>query len=377
MSRNALKVLALGLLAAAMPTLGCTRAGTPMTGDLAPRARYDCLIIPNAEHPDNVITSEGFPTYYRADGAPQDDPVRPKASVPFPSMGTTFTVSVFDLEPSRAIAAINAVMGRLTDLTNKLNVFDAESETSVVNRDAGTRAVPIDDDLEARIRYSRRAAELSGGVFDPTVGPLTSLWRANRKAGRVPGDDEIAKAKALVGFDKVLVAGRRGAWTVKFAKPGQAFDFGGIAKGWATEEAVKVLLQYGSRSAVIFSGDARVIGRRPNRTPFRVGISNPRPPHETLYVVPLTNACIDTSGYYEQFTMIDGKRYSHIIDPRSGRAIPGLASVSVVGPDATWCDALSTTIGILGVDEGLKLIERVNKGEKLPVTSSPSQGEGG
>ncbi len=369
MSRLVSRTLVALVLAGFAFVAGCERAGSrARAGTLAPRARYDCLIIPDAEHVDNVITSSGFPEYVRLDMAKQYDPLPPTATNLIPAMGTEFTVSVYDLDPATGMAAIHAVAGRLTDLTKKLNLFDENSETSVVNRDAGARAVPIDGDLETMIRYSRKASEFSGGVFDPSVGPLTKLWRAGRNEGRVPPDDDIAKAKALVGFDKVLVAGKPGAWTVKFAKPGMSLDFGGIAKGWASEEAAKILRQYGSTSAVIFSGDARVIGKLPNGSPFRVGITDPRPPHRMLYIVNVVNACVDTSGFYEQFTMIDGKRYSHIIDPRTGRAIPALASVSVIGPDATWCDALSTTIGILGVEEGLKLIDRINSGEKLPVT---------
>ena len=153
---------------------------------------------------------------------------------------------------------------------------------------------------------------------------------------------------------------------IRFVREGMSLDFGGIAKGFAADEAAKVLWEHGVRSAIIdCGGDLKLIGTRPGGEPFRVGVDEPRPDATSplRFVLSLSNTSVVTSGNYRQFTVIDGKCYSHIIDPRTGQSIEALPSVTVVGPDSGMCDALATAISVLGEEEGLKLIDKVNARE--------------
>ena len=363
MSGNASRVLGIVALAAAAWTAGCSGGeGTP-AAPVSSLTRYDCLIVRLADGAMEEVTSKGFPEYYRWDAAPAEGPSRPAAERTAQLLGTEVRIAVYNVDAAPGEDAVAEAMARVAEISRKFNLFDPKSDVSLINREGATRPVPLDGDVETLLLRSRDLAQLSGGAFDVTVGPLTDLWRKSRAAGKLPTDDEIASARACVGFDKVILAGAPGKRTVKFARAGMSFDFGGIAKGYAAEEAAKVLARRDIRSAVIAcAGSVKLMGVRPDGLPFRIGISDPRPPHRNLFILPLRDASIDTSGNYRQFTEIDGKRYSHIIDPRTGKSIEALPSVTVVGPDGATCDALATAVGVLGVDDGLKLLDRVNAG---------------
>jgi thiamine biosynthesis lipoprotein len=157
--------------------------------------------------------------------------------------------------------------------------------------------------------------------------------------------------------------------TVTFAVKGMSLDLGGIAKGYAAEEAEQTLLKLRVKSAIVAcGGEIRCIGSRPGGRPFRIGIQSPTPGGKggLRYVVDVVNSDVSTSGNYIQFSMIGGKMYSHIIDPRTGMSIEALPSVTVVGPDGTYCDALTKPIIILGEKEGLAFLERANR-ELIPA----------
>ena len=357
----------LGVIAAGQFLMRDTGVQTPR-GDgaedaaaaLPGRTRYDCLIIRNLSGVDDVVNSPGFPKVHRPDAAASGAlRAEPSARRREQLMGTTIGVAVYDMPRDDARRAVEAAMTRVAELSRKLNVFNPQSDVSRVNREAHRAPVTVDDDLHRLIRLSNSVAELSGGAFDATVGPLTSLWRKHRRQKKLPPAEEIERARKLVGYRKVKMdAGRELAFTTA----GMSFDFGGIAKGFAAEEAGAVLRKHGVTSAIIdCGGDLKVIGRRPGGAPFRVGVTEPRPNAGPLrFVVQVENTSIVTSGNYEQFTVIDGRRYSHIIDPRSGRSIAALPSVTVIGPDSGLCDALATAVSVLGEKEGLELIERVN-----------------
>jgi len=342
--------------------LGCSGRAS----DLSPvpaRSRYDCLIIRNLTGKDDVVTSTGFPEYFTPDILEEERPGAPHAaSREAQLLGTTVRVAVYDLDARRADAAAQAALARIAELSRKLNIFDPKSDVSRINREAFREAAPIDSDVDRLIRTSFEVSRLSAGAFDVTVGPLTSLWRKYRADGKLPPADEVKRARELVGREKVRLGESP---SVYFAREGMSFDFGGIAKGFAAEEAAKVLVRRGVRSAIVTcGGELKLIGSRPGGEPFRVGIDDPRPgaPDSIRFVLLLRSVSVSTSGNYRQFTMIGGRRYSHIIDPRTGESIEALPSVTVVGPDGTMCDALATAVSVLGEAEGLKLIEAVNAG---------------
>ena len=355
-----LLLVTVALLAGATLLAGCERW-----------QRYECLIITNTTDKNDVVVSPGFPTYIRVDQIVAQDPIEPPAAMATADlMWTKVSIAVYGMDQAKAEQAVAAAITRIEELSGKLNNFAPESEVSLINREAGRRAVELDNDVAAILDQSIRVSRLTNGAFDVTVGPLTDLWRKSRAKGVLPPEEEIARARELVGWQKLELSGTAPR-TLKFAREGMSLDFGGIAKGFGSEEAAKVLARFGVRSAVIAcGGNIKVIGCRPSGKPFRIGIADPahkptaEEPQRLRFIVPLSDACIDTSGNYVQFDMIKGKRYSHIVDPRTGNSIEALPSVTIVGPDACLCDGLTKGIDVPGVAEGLKLIERVNKERK-------------
>ncbi|HUW58287.1 MAG TPA: FAD:protein FMN transferase, partial [Planctomycetota bacterium] len=340
------------------------RGPQPASPTPPPRTRYDCLIIRNLTGRDDVVASTGFPAYASTAEAPlSGEPPVPAASHQAELLGTQVHVAVYGMHPDRAETAVNAALDRIDQLSRKLNIFDPESDLSRINREAHGPPVRIDRDLHRLVDMSGRVAALSDGAFDATVGPLTALWRTYRRRGEIPPPEEVERARARVDYRKVSVTDGP---TLTFTVEGTSFDFGGIAKGFAAEEAGKVLAVHGVRSAVIdCGGDLKLIGSRPGGEPFRVGVDDPTPGTVSSFrfILSLTDTSVVTSGNYRQFTVIDGRRYSHIIDPRTGQSIEALPSVTVIGPDSGMCDALATAISVLGEEEGLKLIEKVNAAE--------------
>jgi thiamine biosynthesis lipoprotein len=342
-------------------------AGVAFLAGCSSRPRYDCLIIKDLTGTGDVVASAGFPTCFSVDDVAAQDKIEPPAAVATADlMWTKVSIAVYGIDPAKGKVAVAAAIARVAELSKKLNNFDPDSEVSVINREAGRRAVEIDGDIAAILDQSIRVSRLTNGTFDVTVGPLTDLWRKSRAKGALPAAEEIGRVRELVGYEKLELTGKNPR-SLKFARDGMSLDFGGIAKGFGSEEAAKVLVRFGVRSAVIAcGGNIKLIGSRPSGKPFRVGIVDPafkptpEEPERLRFIVPLSDTCIDTSGNYVQFDMIAGKRYSHIVDPRTGNSIEALPSVTIVGPDACLCDGLTKGIDVPGVAEGLKLIDRVN-----------------
>ena len=342
------------------------------------RSRYDCLIMRSLSGKEDVVSSSGFPAYQSAQEALEGvKSMTPAAAREAQLLGTQVRIAAYDMDMDRAEAAVAAGLDRIAQLSAKLNIFDPDSAVSRINRTAHREPVEIDEDVARLLRLSLRVASLSDGAFDVTVGPLTSLWRRYRHEGKLPPVEEVVRARDRVGYRKI-------EWTdasaVRFTREGMSLDFGGIAKGFAADEAAVVLWQHGVRSAIIdCGGDLKLIGSRPGGRPFRVGVDEPRldDPSRLRFVLSLSNMSVVTSGNYRQFTMINGKCYSHIIDPRTGQSIEALPSVTVIGPDSGMCDALATAISVLGEEEGLKLIEKVNAESAGEKGSDPFARKGG
>jgi thiamine biosynthesis lipoprotein len=222
---------------------------------------------------------------------------------------------------------------------------------------AGGPPVPVSQDLFDILERSLQMYERSGGAFDVTIGPVVRLWRRARRERKLPDLELLAKARALVGSDKMRLDAK--GRTVQLLKPGMKLDLGAIAKGYASQEAVKVLKEQGvSRALVAGSGDIVVGDPPPGQDGWTIGIAPldapDAPPSQFLR---LRNAAVSTSGDASRFVEIDGQRYSHIIDPKTGLGMREHASVTAVAPDGATADALDTTVYILGPEKGLALVE--------------------
>jgi thiamine biosynthesis lipoprotein len=273
-------------------------------------------------------------------------------------MGVPWTITVY-AEPAVGRRALAAAFAEVARLERILSDYDPESELSQLSSAAPmAAAVPVGDDLWRVLVRAGEIRDMSGGAFDPTVGPLTSLWRQARRAQVLPLPAKLAAARAAVGADGLrLDADRR---TVRLAKPAMRLDLGGIGIGYAADRALEVIRDHGLTAAMIdASGDIVVSGRPPGRPGWRIGIAavdGGAPAAEGEWLI-LENAAVTTSGDAFQAVEIDGTRYSHIVDPRTGLGVPGPAAVTVIAADCTTADAVATAASVLGPAAGPPFVE--------------------
>jgi len=272
-----------------------------------------------------------------------------------PHMGTIFRIVLYSSSEAGARGAADAAFARIEALDETLSDYRDSSETTRVSRAAGGPPVTVSEDFYRVLRASRAIASASGGAFDVTVGPLAVLWRSARRHSEVPGDEQIAAALAKVGDARMVLDERQR--TVALRVPGMQLDFGGIAKGFAADAAVTVLARHGITSALVAAGgDIVVSGAPPGKEGWQVAVAGLG--RDEAGSIVLRQQAVSTSGDAEQFFEVNGVRYSHILDPRTGRALTGRSSVSVVARNGTTSDSLATAVSVLGPDAGMRLVER-------------------
>ena len=285
----------------------------------------------------------------------------------FGVMGTYASVIAGGHEAGRAEEYAKATETIMRVIEADLSLYRTNSLLSQLNARAGTGSVEADEYLRANIALARRFGDLSHGTFDVTVGPLVRLWGFS--GGKVPtaivSEDRIEAAKALVGYKHLQLDGQRAF----LDRPGMVVDLGGIAKGYAVDVCCDLLRSRGARDFTVnLSGNMRCYGRPAPERPWRIGVRDPFDADGLLGSLDLENGMsVSTSGNYERFVMIDGHRYIHIIDPRTGRPVEGMAGVTVICPSAADADGLSTTLFVLGVEEGTKALRSVPGAEALFV----------
>ena len=274
----------------------------------------------------------------------------------WPVMGTMLEIVVWDADTARARAAVAAARGAVFRVDTLMSLWKPASDLSAVNRRAGTDSVTVVDPQTAQVLASALDwAERSGGAFDPTVGPLVDVWGFYGARGGLPPTAAADSALGLVAWSDVAFDPARRA--VALPRAGMRLDLGAIAKGWAVDRAVEALRTAGVPSAMVdLGGNVRVHGPRPGGGPWQVGIRDPRRPDELLAVLALDSGAVATSGDYEQFFVVDGVRYAHILDARSGAPARGVAATTVRAASGMAADALSTVLFLLGPEAGCALL---------------------
>jgi thiamine biosynthesis lipoprotein len=258
--------------------------------------------------------------------------------------------------PGRPVAeaAAAAAFARIAELDEALSDYRSESELSRLSRHAVGEPVPVSEDLFRVLRRSQELAERSAGAFDVTVGPVVVLWREARRTGQHPADSAIRRAVKQLGWRQLRLD--EGARTAALGRSGMRLDLGGIAKGHACDEALRVLAQHGVTRALVELGGDLVVGEPPPGSdgwPIAVATT------DTIHRVgSYARVAISASGDAEQFVAIGGRRYSHVVDPRTGQALTSRIGVTVIGPDALTSDGLATLVSVLGPDEGMAFVRR-------------------
>lgn len=285
-----------------------------------------------------------------------------------PHMGTTFRVVLYAPDRAAADRAAKAVFARVAELNTVMSDYDPNSELMrLCERSAVRPAGPVkaSDDLFFVLAEGQKVAELSDGAFDMTIGPIVRLWRQARK-DRLPPDEEVrSEAMKKVGYKKLKLD--PAAKTVELTVPGMRLDLGGIAKGYAADEGLKVLARHGITCALVAaSGDIAVSAPPPGKPGWRVDIA-PLPGAKEKRQLLLKDAAVSTTGDSEQFVEIAGVRYSHVVDPRTGLGQTGRRSVTVVARRGIQADSLTKVAALLPPDEAVKKIESVEGAATLIV----------
>jgi FAD:protein FMN transferase len=290
-------------------------------------------------------------------------------------MGVEFEVALYAPDSAMAERAIAKAMTRIAELDKSMSDYDPESELSKLSETSaasGSRtaapfpAVKLGDDLWRVLSASQAISRASDGAFDVTVGPLTKLWRRARRWKELPEADAVAAARAAVGYRSLELDSE--AHTARLLQPNMRLDLGGIAKGYAADEAVKTVVDCGiTRVLVRASGDITAADPPPGERGWKVGVAPLNPDDPPTRFVEIAHRGISTSGDARQHLVVDGRRYSHIIDPRSGEPVGGRSSVTVIAPRGTLADGLATAASVLGPERAVELVKKFEGVELLMV----------
>ena len=273
-----------------------------------------------------------------------------------PYMGTVCRIVLYSADASAAAAASRQAFRRIGELDRRFSDYRSDSELSRVVRDAASEPVTVSPDLFAILSTAQTLASRTGGAFDVTAGAITKLWRRARRIGELPSEADVTAARASSGYELLsLEAANR---TVQFRQNGVQLDLGGIAKGYAADAALAEIRSSGfPRALVAVGGDIATGDAPPRAAGWEVGISEWGAGADAPALVVLSRSAISTSGDSEQWLEVDGVRYSHIVDPRTGRALTERRQVSVIAPRATTSDMLATSASVLGGAEAIRLVE--------------------
>lgn len=280
-----------------------------------------------------------------------------------PQMGVPFRIVLYAPGREAAETAARAAFARIAELNAVMSDYDSDSELSRLSATAGSgRAVPVSADLWRVLARAQELARRTDGAFDVTVGPAVILWRKARRDRTLPDPARLARARAAMGWRYLELDAKNR--TARLLRPGMKLDLGGIAKGYAVDEALKVLAARGVHHALVSGGgDLAVSNPPPGRAGWRVEIAPPvTSPELPEYWVSLRHAALATSGDVFQHVEIGGVRYSHIVDPRTGLGLTNRSQVTVVARDGLTADSLSTALSVLGPDQGRALADQLDVG---------------
>jgi len=288
-----------------------------------------------------------------------------------PHMGTKFRIVLYAADKKTADTAAKAVSDRVEELNRIMSDYLPDSELMRLCKRSATKPagpVKVSDDLFFVLAEGQKVAALSDGAFDMTVGPVVRLWRQARKDRLMPDEDERAAALKRVGYKKMVLDPK--AKTVDLTVPGMQLDLGGIAKGYAADEGLKVLAKHGITSALVAaSGDIAVSAPPPGKPGWRIDVA-PLPGDKERRQLLLQEAAVSTSGDSEQFVEIGGVRYSHVVNPHTGLGLTGRRSVTVVARRGIQADSLTKVASILPADEAVKKIESIDGAATLIVVKT-------
>jgi FAD:protein FMN transferase len=274
-------------------------------------------------------------------------------------MGNRFEISVVAPTEKIAYVLIDEAVQEIRRIEKLLTTFEDCSQTNVINQNAGIRPVQVDKEVFELIKRSKKISDLTQGAFDITYGSIDkNLWNFNQEMTCLPEPVTAKQLVRLINYKNVILNEEDSSVYLK--EKGMRIGFGGIGKGYAADRAKAILVERGVSSGIVnAAGDLTAWGFQENGKPWTIGIADPNTKNHPFSTLQLTNSSIATSGNYEKYVMIGGKKYSHTIDPKTGLPVTGIKSVSIISPTAELADAMTTPVMIMGAKVGLNMINQV------------------
>lgn len=275
-------------------------------------------------------------------------------------MGNAFEITVVSDDENSANQHIDAAINEIRRIEKLLTTFSEESQTNLINRNAGIKPVKVDWEIFDLIERSLRISRITDGYFDISYGGIDkSFWNFDREMKELPNPELIKEHLKLVNYQNIILDSE--SQTVFLKEKGMRIGFGGIGKGYAAEMAKQMLQSKGVTSGIVnASGDLTTWGNQADGKPWTVGIADPDNAKQPFSYMNITNMAVATSGNYEKFVMINGKKYSHTINPKTGMPVSGVKSVTIFCPNAEIADAMATPVSIMGIDAALNMINQIN-----------------
>jgi len=282
-------------------------------------------------------------------------------------MGNRFQISVVGENETWANERIDAAIEEMQRIEKLLTTFDDNSETNLVNKNAGIAPVRVSQETFDIIERCIKISCVTQGAFDISYGSVDKrFWNFDAGMNSLPDKETAKKTVKLINFRNILL--EKENKTVFLKEKGMRIGFGGIGKGYAAERAKEIMRKMGVESGIVnASGDLTTWGYQPNGKPWTIGIANPNAKEEIFSYINITNMAVATSGNYEKYAIINGKKYSHTIDPRTGLPVTGIKSVTIISPNAEIADAMATPVMIMGINAGLDMINQINNIEAIIV----------
>ena len=281
-------------------------------------------------------------------------------------MGSRFDITVVANDSIQANKYIDTAVAEISRIEKLISSWDANSQTSEINRYAGIKPVKVDKELFDLIERAIGISKLTDGAFDISYASMDRIWKFDGSMTKMPSKEEITASVEKVGYQNIILDKKNS--TIFLKLEGMKIGFGAIGKGYAADKAKTLLISKGVNSGIInASGDMNTWGKQPNGNEWKVAITNPMDKNKVFALLPITNGAVVTSGNYEKYVNFNGKRYTHIIDPRTGYPSTGLISVTVFAPKAELADALATSVFVMGKEAGLDRINQLPKIECIII----------
>ncbi|PUB35432.1 thiamine biosynthesis lipoprotein [Elizabethkingia sp. YR214] len=282
-------------------------------------------------------------------------------------MGSRFQITLVDKDSISAEQNIDKAIAEITRIENLISEWRPETQISQVNQNAGIKPIKVDKEVFDLTKKGIYFSKLTDGAFDISIVAMDKIWKFDDSMDELPSEQAIKESVRHVGYQNIILDSTNS--TIFLKNPGMKIGFGSIGKGYAADKTRDLMKSMGVKAGIIdASGDISTWGTQPDGKPWTIGINNPFNDHKMAAVLYFKENAVTTSGSYEKYAEIHGKRYSHIMNPKTGYPSTGLTSVTITGPNATMANGFSTSIMVLGEKEGLKLLKPFPEYHYLLIT---------